>query len=273
MHCGNNLKQIGLALHNYHAAKKTLPYGANYPSAKGGTWTAFILPQLEQQNIYDRFNFSVKLSDAVNSAVVKEVIATYICPSDGDAAGALLGGRVQAGGNNAAQSMALWYPASMGPTRDGVAAANSCIYCGAVPQVGSYCCADTDDFGCCNGSGKPGVGLFDRASHAVNFKLVTDGLSKTIMAGESIPSQCSFHGAYHHNFPIAGTTIPINTFEDNSASPGGKWFSACGFKSRHAGGAMFLIADGSVRFFSDVIDYRLFNELGTRAGDETVALP
>ena len=51
------------------------------------------------------------------------------------------------------------------------------------------------------------------------------------------------------------------------------WYTACGFKSRHPGGAMFCMADGSVHFVSEAIDYRLYNELGTRDGGEVASLP
>ena len=54
---------------------------------------------------------------------------------------------------------------------------------------------------------------------------------------------------------------------------GGQWWRTCGFKSRHPGGANFVTGDGSVHFLSESIDYRLFNELGTRAGGEVVAVP
>ncbi|MFH1265042.1 MAG: H-X9-DG-CTERM domain-containing protein, partial [Planctomycetota bacterium] len=51
------------------------------------------------------------------------------------------------------------------------------------------------------------------------------------------------------------------------------WFRTCGFKSLHPGGANFLMGDGSVHFFSESIDYRLINGLGTRAGGEVASLP
>ena len=52
MQCGNNLKQIGLALHNYHTAVRTFPYGADFAGTyTGATWAASILPYLEQQNM------------------------------------------------------------------------------------------------------------------------------------------------------------------------------------------------------------------------------
>lgn len=93
------------------------------------------------------------------------------------------------------------------------------------------------------------------------------------MAGETIPDHCTFNGAYHHNFPLCGTTIPANTMGTNVGEGNTKWWSACGFKSRRPGGSMFLMAGGSVHFLSDTIDYRLYNELGTRAGGEVVTLP
>jgi len=51
------------------------------------------------------------------------------------------------------------------------------------------------------------------------------------------------------------------------------WWRGCGFKSRHPGGANFAMADGSVHFFSATVDYKLFNQLGTRDGGEPVQVP
>jgi len=79
-------------------------------------------------------------------------------------------------------------------------------------------------------------------------------------------------GAYCVNFPISGTSIPLNRFEVCDRR-GGIHYRACGLKSRHRGGAQFVMGDGSVHFVSDWIDYKLYNQLGTRAGGEPVALP
>ena len=272
--CANHLKQIGLALHNYHETCGTLPYGAGYAGCQGGTWAAFILPYLEQQSVYDMFDFNKRIWDPANVAAVQTVIPTYICPSDAPD-DPLLGGRHQVGWRNPGKSMGLWYPGSMGPTRDGVNSNDSCVYCPLPPP--SYCCADTSNFGCCqramDGTLRPGVGLFDRAVHPVRFAQVTDGLSNTLMAGETIPSQCTFNGAYNHNNPVAGTTIPINTMEETRDGVDTLWFRACGFKSRHPGGCNFVMGDGSVRFMAEISDYKLYNELGTRAGGEPVTPP
>ena len=113
----------------------------------------------------------------------------------------------------------------------------------------------------------------DRAAHSIRFTDVRDGLSKTLMVGETIPSECTFNGAYNHNFPIAGTTIPLNIFENSVEGYDWYWFNACGFKSRHPQGANFAMADGSVHFFSDEIDYKLYNELGSRDGREPAEVP
>ena len=264
MQCSNNLKQIGLALHNYHTTHRSLPYGANFPSGYGGTWAAMILSFLEQQNVYDQFDFSKPIGHADNLPAARTVISSYICPSD-SVDDPLMGGRIQTPNTNAAGSMGLWYPTSMGPTRDGTSPSVSCVFC--PDGVGSFCCADTSDYG------PDGVGIMDRYSRVVRFSAITDGLSNTLMAGETLPAQCTFNGAYNHNFPINGTTIPLNTFEESVDGWNNLWYTACGFKSRHPGGANFLICDGSVHFLSDTIDYRLYNELGTRGGGEVVQVP
>ena len=265
MHCSNNLKQIGLALHNYHTAHRSLPYGANFPQGTGGTWAAMILPYLEQKPVYDAFDFTLPIWNEQNEQAVQTAIPAYICPSDPASGEPLQGGRIQTGSRNPGKSMGLWYPTSMGPTRDGTSPSVSCVFC--THGVGSFCCADTSDYG------PDGVGVMDRYTRAIRFSAITDGLTNTLMAGETLPAQCTFNGAYHHNFPIAGTTIPLNTFEESIDGWNNLWYTACGFKSRHPGGANFVMCDGSVHFLSDSIDYRLYNELGTRAGGEIVQVP
>src|SRR5262249_41370290 len=74
MSCTNNLKQIGIALHNYHGTHGTFPHGGitngdccGTPS--GPTWTIFILPYIEQDNLYKRYDFSVANEHANNDFV------------------------------------------------------------------------------------------------------------------------------------------------------------------------------------------------------------
>ena len=279
--CMNNLKQMGLAFHNYEGSYGTLPAGGSYDlGGVGGTWASSILPFIEQQNVYDLFDFTQQTKAAVNRAAVESIIPGFICPSD-QVDGPLIGGR---NGHwiNPKDSMAVWYQGSMGPTRDGVNANDSCVFC--PDGVGSYCCADTSNFGCCQkppvlkqsmipaGELVHGVGAMDRSSISVEFRDIYDGLSNTFLVGETIPSQCAFNGAYTQNFPVNGTTIPLNTFENNDDRPGSKWWLACGFKSRHPGGVNFVMCDGSVHFISELIDYRNYNILGSRADGEVAGL-
>jgi prepilin-type N-terminal cleavage/methylation domain-containing protein len=77
--CANNLHQIALALHGYHDVKGTLP-----PSYDSESFSAFayILPYMEEGNIFNEINFSVKYSNAANSAAMASWVKSYICPSD-----------------------------------------------------------------------------------------------------------------------------------------------------------------------------------------------
>ncbi len=272
--CANNLKQIGLGLQMHHNAKAKLPGGADFQYLRAPTWAAAILPFLEENNAYDQFNFQLTIWDPANIAAVQAVVSTFVCPSDPTSSNPLQGGRIQSGSENPGKSMGLWYPGSMGPTRDGTAPGNSCVFCaGTVP---CYCCSNTSDYGCCASIGGQvvgGTGIFDRANHPIKFRDVSDGLAHTFMVGETIPSQCTYNGAYNNNFPVAGTTIPLDTFDSTTDGVDNLWYTGCGFKSYHPGGAQFVMADGSVQLAVDTIDYQLFNNLGSRAGGEIASLP
>jgi prepilin-type N-terminal cleavage/methylation domain-containing protein len=96
MSCGNNLKQIGLSLHNYHDTYNTFPPGGITPgnccgTPSAGTWTLFILPYLEQQILADQYNFNLwndvspgrsGRTGGPNAAVCMTFVKPYICPSD-----------------------------------------------------------------------------------------------------------------------------------------------------------------------------------------------
>lgn len=275
MECSNHLKQIGLAMHNYHGTYSALPFGCSWPptTTTTGSWAAFILPYLEQQTVYDLFDFNLSLCDPANEQAVKTVIPAYICPSDPQAGEPLIAGRTQPQ-HNPLNSMALWYPVSMGPTFDSTSPSSGCVFCpepkSAATDPDTYCCQGFN-----LGSSSPlgnFVGMFGRYQKSIRFAYVTDGLSNTIMVGETLPAHCIFNGAYHMNFPMSATHIPLNNMETDEGQ-GGLWFRTCGFKSLHPGGANFLMGDGSVHFLSESIDYRLFNGLGTRAGGEVGNVP
>src|SRR5262249_5444553 len=87
MSCANNLKQIGLALHAYHDAQGSFPPGSirngeccDTPS--GATWTIFLLPHLEQTNLYQKYAFTKANEDVANGPVRESFVKVYTCPSD-----------------------------------------------------------------------------------------------------------------------------------------------------------------------------------------------
>lgn len=274
--CKNHLRQIGLALHNYHSTHDTLPYATYYNQTGhplvGGLWTVLIMPYIEEQTSYDAFDLTVMapMYHPKNEAARQRVISTFICPGDGDATHPILTGRETSHpGVNPDTALGLWYPVCMGPT-----STDTCVFCPLPKNQPS----DPDSF-CCQGWNygtqdpeNNSTGMFGRFPEGFPFRTVTDGLSHTIMAGETLPGQCIYITVYAPNFPLAGTTIPINMINEDKQAYG-EHVRACGYKSRHPGGAHFLIGDGSIRFLSESIDYRLYNELGTRAGQEVVSLP
>jgi prepilin-type N-terminal cleavage/methylation domain-containing protein len=274
MSCSNNLKQIGLAMHSYHDAHNRLPHATPYSAenrfATGGTWAAMILPHMEQQALFDLFDFNVGMAHPNNARVVQIVVKTYICPSALGARQPVFEDRADATNQiNPHVALGLWYPVSMGPTHN-----DACVYCphprNSPSDPASYCCQGWN-----YGTVDPEdnwTGIFGRSPKSLKFSEVTDGLANTFMAGEHLPRQCAYISAYAPNFSLSGTTIPLNTFEECPRPPGCH-VRACGFKSDHPGGAQFVMGDGSVHFVSEAIDYRLFNGLGTRGGGEVVSLP
>src|SRR5262245_43769881 len=88
LQCQNNLKQIGLAMHDYHDSNQWLPPGyaaaqgyvdGETDTAPGWGWAAYILPYVEQDNVYRQIDFTQPVQ---NSPMIQTVIKTYLCPSD-----------------------------------------------------------------------------------------------------------------------------------------------------------------------------------------------
>ena len=303
--CRNNLKQIGVALHGYHASRKELPYGSYYrldgvlPN-QYLLWTISILPFLEENALYDSFNLRRDMLDPQNKAAARTSVKTFICPTDpANRTNLDVSGRPLPPGvmdyrwiTNPSPCMALWYLGSMGNTEP---EQDECEFCPNSPANPSYCCEGAQSGARRAGDGR---GMFARGRFAVRFEDVRDGLSNTIMVGESLPGDSIYNVAFGPNAPIAGTEIPLNQmtdptdgkpFKDKPKDRTGQpyWF-AQGFKSTHPGGANFLMGDGSVHFFSDQqlgricffkgrpapVDpeseatYKLYNNLGCRDDGE-----
>jgi prepilin-type N-terminal cleavage/methylation domain-containing protein/prepilin-type processing-associated H-X9-DG protein len=265
--CANNLKQLGLGLVNYEHTFQAFPFACSW-DRRTGTWGAMLLPFIEQIGVYNQFDFKRAMFTTPNKATATLPIAAFVCPSDSDASQAIMSQRCNCCEGGPVRSHVTWYPASMGPTHD-----DRCAFCPG--GQGAYCCQGGN-----YGTNPPGAfaGMFGRVEVSIEARQVTDGMSNTILLGESIPSQCFHNTLYGKNFPIAGTQIPLNTMRDDVDA---NWnqdqlhqfnahYEACGFKSRHPSGGQFAFADGSVQFLHTTIDFRVYNALGSRAGGEAI---
>ena len=275
MKCQNNLKQISLGLNNYESSHKTLPYGANAPCCNppGDNWCIMLFPFIELKTLYDAMDHNGFLNPTtpVNVAAAQNnKLPVFICPSDGAASQPIMVRGPQSGANfTIGRGHALWYPVSMGPTH-----MDTCPFCtaGSTPADNNYCCQGWSFGSSANASlaitAGTFAGMFGRYPKSMRLAEVTDGLSNTFMVGETLPTHCVWQSVFVHNFPMSGTMIPLNTMEAaaTNVNPG----RVCGFKSLHPNGANFGMGDGSVRFVSTTIDYRMYNYIGSRAGGEQV---
>jgi hypothetical protein len=126
-------------------------------------------------------------------------------------------------------------------------------------------------------------GMFNRLGAKITFSSVTDGLSNTLMVGESLPETHDHlvggnwwvynNGAAHCttivpiNYPFAR---PLNTSCQNQTS---NWNISWGFKSNHSGGTNFVLGDGSTRFISQSIDHGTYQKMGCRNDGQTFNAP
>ena len=97
IHCANNLRQVGCALHGYLLGRGKFPIGClEWKAGSGGikrclAWSAFILPWCEQQTTADRVNYEIPFDDPANAAAAATIISTYLCPSAGRPSPLVLG--------------------------------------------------------------------------------------------------------------------------------------------------------------------------------------
>jgi prepilin-type N-terminal cleavage/methylation domain-containing protein/prepilin-type processing-associated H-X9-DG protein len=259
--CTNNLKQLGVALHNHHQALGKLPQGCTFGSSSPSnrtrsTWIISLLPYSENNSLYQLFDLKQPLGHAVNDRAVKSLVTFLICPSDPDSRMPILKNRCSLD-NNPTECMGTWYLGSMGPTEP-----DECPLC--LEGSPSFCCQGSGF-----GSNDTGVGMFQRWPRGIKFKEVRDGLSNTFMAGESLPTHSMHIAAFNENVPLGFTTVPMNLMEgkgDPQTHTGQLYYMCQGFKSMHRGGVNFLMADSSVLFVNDSISFVVYNALGTRAG-------
>jgi prepilin-type processing-associated H-X9-DG protein len=270
--CTNNLKQIGLACHNYHETRGALP-GANMVfNVTGLSALSMLLPMMEQTNAYNSINFNFKSSDPINSTAMYTVVSGFVCPSDQSNPLPALGGQTN-------------YMADMGS--------------GIVWQ-------ESVD----GNAGLPTPNGVFHGDSSTRFAAITDGLSNTGMFSERVLAdgnngQVSPVADVFFS-PLAPTTVDqayqmcqavdiTNLQNQFPLFMGAPWLSgqhifqhinppngrSCGFfvtnravmppSSFHAGGVNLLLADGSVRFIKDSISLPTWQALGTISGGEVIS--
>lgn len=240
--CKNNLKQMGVALHNYHNSHSVFPMGNYY----GKYWTAqaMLMPYYEQGNLYKELDFGSYCFGALerNSTIQQGgvILEIFQCPSDPNS------NKVWRQQTGFGRHMPTNYLGVIG-TRSHPSASN--------PPPDYH-----------NGM------LFVRSS--VRIRDVTDGTSNTMIVGErGIPDDL----LYGWVLCAAGVDPSGSGNWDNllytryGIGPGdGARSHVRHFWSSHTGGSQFVLTDGSVRFLSNNIDFRLFQNMSTRGGGEVL---
>lgn len=303
--CRNNLKQLGIALHNYHETHSAFPPGyLSYPTSDGSApgwtsidpntwdagpgwgWGTFLLPHLEQQNLYRRLDTRQPIWAAAHRDLIATKLPVFLCPSASggddafvvrDQAGnplSVAGTQIRVGRSHYVASHgqeSCW--GECGASRTGVIFTN--IYTSQTKTV------------TINGNaGAVADGPFYRNS-VTRFRDVTDGTSNTIFLGEH-SSRLSektwvgvIPGAFTHpqfvspeNGPDAAATLVLV-----HAGPSGGELDITGFPiihpvnfptyhvgqmySEHPGGGHICLGDGSVRFVSEYINLLTWAELSS----------
>ena len=248
--CKNNLRQFGVAMHNYESANKQLPPGYRFaPKPEGNglgfSWGALLLPFIEEAAIYKEFRFDLPLYDPANLIPRERHLAVFLCPSDPISPTGFV---------------------EMGDERYAMAC-----------YVGNFGPPDLDE------TQEKRDGVFSRNSRT-KLKDITDGLSKTYMLGERQNGPFRHAGVHGPHFEYetawAGAIRDVDDPTDDHGHmvlfqsghpPNDADSDDRDVSSAHRGFAQFLMCDGSVRAIEESIDPNTYIAFSTRAGGEVVA--
>ncbi|MDB5336920.1 MAG: hypothetical protein JWN70_2539 [Planctomycetaceae bacterium] len=265
--CKNKMKQLGLALHNYHDTLSRFPYSSAYNMPVKHVWLEFILPYIDQAPLYNKIDFTIDVGTGTNYTNLNNMILTaQSCPSN-PSSGTKTTKFGGAGYTNSG-SGGLWltnplnYTVCAGP--QGLAAILA-LDCGA---ASTYCSVAGQNGDSANSSANPGI-FGARNEYASQIRDVVDGTSNTIMLGEVRGELQTYHGIWTANFPGTWTGLKINRAGINNGSDTA-WDANSGMASFHVGGAHALMGDGSVRFLSNNIDFFTFNYIGGKSEGQVV---
>jgi prepilin-type N-terminal cleavage/methylation domain-containing protein/prepilin-type processing-associated H-X9-DG protein len=258
MSCQNNLKQIGLALQGYHDANGRFPPGytsgvtsTGDDTGPGWGWAAYILPHMEQQNLFNQIVFTQPIEASVNANARNTTIKSYLCPADSPPTTLAVG------------------PAS----NSGQLLSTTCTLATA-SYIGNF------------GIGEPGVdgeGVLYRNS-VVRITDITDGTSSTLMVGERsyryapstwVGSVTNANFVSTPNSPLPGQVYCASNYilghtGESFGGPSGPG-DANNFTSNHTGqGVNFVFVDGHVAFLTGSVSYDVYKAFSTRAGGEII---
>jgi prepilin-type N-terminal cleavage/methylation domain-containing protein len=253
--CENNLKQIGLAMNNYHATEGRFPVGYCDPTpwpaldnGPGWGWAAYLLPYVEQDNLYQQINFSLDVGDPANAAAVATFLRIFYCPSD--------------------PQQFTTFTVTDGGTGSWTLAQASYVACNGNDGV--------DDF-----TTPPHTGPFVRGVRGFRATDIKDGLSNTMFVGDrtSLLSYCTWAGGptgalnpflmEPGSFGAEVTLLMCHAGPTGPNSPG--VFDADSTSSPHRSGVPFVFGDGAVHYISNSISIPVWMAIATRAGGEPVS--
>ena len=300
--CKNNLKQLGLALHNYHDTHLVFPYGHQREQTgathRRDSWYQRILPQIEQTALSsayeaDRTEYIHNIHANANAAIniiARTSVSMFACPSDGSAPGKGANG---SNGATAAFQGSYALCGGAGLFTVSAATANAPVTITVTNRNINSINATTQPFD--NG------GLFYVDSNE-GIRSCTDGTSNTLLASEGIirgngsftPAPWGELGGYWGGAPhgavlfsaaeVPNTSVPDRAYTCKAATfPGAPNSAPCESgntqglagrynfaRSYHTGGVQAAMADGSVRFFSDNIDRQTWIKLGLRRDGQPI---
>ena len=287
--CKNNLKQLGLALHNYESSFGTFPPSRLLPNATlvpGGkysitnadgnpgdttysSWTTLILPYIDQANISNKYNSDFPWFDPTNRTMIGVPLEVMTCPSTpgnnrtdsyhvpGAAAG-------DYGSINEVKKKV--YTVVLGLPQPAAQARAGVLSKGQNNRIRDVTDGTSNSILLAEAAGQPNVYITHGLMNAADFAAYTDDKIATF-GGNFVPVDGTGWADPDSGFSINGATT------DGLTKYGPKVINAINVSevySFHVGGAQFTMADGSVRFISENIDLLTFISLCTRAGGEVV---
>ncbi len=273
--CKNNLKQLGLALHNYHDTYRGFPMGKTSPNSM--STHPRLLPFLDQTPMFNLIDFNYAASHANNTVPRNTTLAAFLCPSDSDQMPALAGGRnnyytnTGTGVLNASPSTVVGNPNYGMPAANGVFYENSFTRMGHVSD-GTSNTAMMSERQLGDGSNSLSTRATDTFQPGTYPNTADEARDQCRLVNVAdLTKQGKSNGGVPWLTPDHTTTYYYHTLTPNDLScmyPPGRIATTA--NSKHTGGVHVLLCDGSVRFVSSNIDLGIWRAIGTREGGEII---